>query len=35
MLVQAYGAHAGDNPLESMQINRRTPISAQPNPSSC
>src|SRR5690349_14292420 len=25
MLVQAYGAHAGDKPLEPMQINRRTP----------
>jgi len=25
MLVQAYGAHAGDNPLEPMQINRRVP----------
>ncbi|CAI8716461.1 Aldehyde reductase YahK [Pseudomonas sp. IT-196MI5] len=25
MLVQAYGARAGDNPLEPMQINRRTP----------
>lgn len=25
MLVQAYGAHAGDKPLEPMQINRRAP----------
>lgn len=23
MLVQAYGAHAGDQPLEPLQINRR------------
>ena len=25
MLVKAYGAHAGEKPLESMQINRREP----------
>lgn len=25
MLVHAYGAHAGDKPLESLQIERRTP----------
>ena len=25
MLVQAYGAHAGDKPLEPMQIKRRAP----------
>jgi uncharacterized zinc-type alcohol dehydrogenase-like protein len=25
MLVHAYGAHAGDQPLESLQITRRTP----------
>jgi uncharacterized zinc-type alcohol dehydrogenase-like protein len=25
MLVQAYGAHAGDKPLEPLQIIRRTP----------
>jgi uncharacterized zinc-type alcohol dehydrogenase-like protein len=26
MLVQAYGAHAGDKPLELLQINRREPV---------
>jgi uncharacterized zinc-type alcohol dehydrogenase-like protein len=25
MLVNAYGAHAGDKPLEPLQIRRRTP----------
>ncbi|NIJ84916.1 putative zinc-type alcohol dehydrogenase-like protein [Xanthomonas arboricola] len=25
MLIQAYGAHAGDKPLEPLQINRRSP----------
>ena len=25
MLVKAYGAHAGEKPLEPMQINRREP----------